>query len=77
LPKLNGRQVLACAKGNADLRGIPVVVLMSSIAEQDIVQSDDLGAGLWHQASRFESLPGHRHAGRKALVHYRQTAGDG
>ena len=44
LPKLNGRQVLANVKGDADLRGIPVVVLTSSSAEQDIVQSYDLGA---------------------------------
>jgi len=47
LPKMNGRQVLASVKGDADLRGIPVVVLTSSTAEQDIVQSYDLGANCY------------------------------
>jgi CheY-like chemotaxis protein len=47
LPRLNGRQVLASVKGDADLRGIPVVILTSSSAEQDIVQSYDLGANCY------------------------------
>ena len=47
LPKVNGRQVLAEIKGDADLRGIPVVVLTSSSAENDIAQSYDLGANCY------------------------------
>jgi two-component system response regulator len=47
LPRMNGRQVLASVKGDADLRGIPVVVLTSSNAEQDIVQSYNLGANCY------------------------------
>lgn len=47
LPRMNGRQVLASVKGDADLRGIPVVVLTSSGAEQDIVQSYNLGANCY------------------------------
>ncbi len=47
LPKLNGRQVLEQVKGDADLRGIPIVVLTSSNAEQDIAQSYDLGANCY------------------------------
>ena len=47
LPRMNGRQVLASVKGDADLRGIPVVVLTSSSAEQDIVQSYNLGANCY------------------------------
>ena len=47
LPRMNGRQVLANVKGDADLRGIPVVVLTSSGAEQDIVQSYNLGANCY------------------------------
>jgi CheY-like chemotaxis protein len=47
LPRMNGRQVLARVKGDADLRGIPVVVLTSSNAEQDIVQSYNLGANCY------------------------------
>jgi CheY-like chemotaxis protein len=47
LPRMNGRQVLAEVKTDADLRGIPVVVLTSSGAEQDIVQSYNLGANCY------------------------------
>jgi CheY-like chemotaxis protein len=47
LPKMDGRQVLAAIKTDADLRGIPVVVLTSSTAERDIVQSYNLGANCY------------------------------
>lgn len=47
MPRMNGRQVLANVKSDADLRGIPVVVLTSSGAEQDIVQSYNLGANCY------------------------------
>ncbi|MBK6683758.1 MAG: response regulator [Deltaproteobacteria bacterium] len=44
LPKVDGRAVLAAIKNEAHLRTIPVVVLTSSDAERDIVQSYALGA---------------------------------
>jgi chemotaxis family two-component system response regulator Rcp1 len=47
LPKMDGRQVLAQIKADADLRGIPVVVLTSSSAERDIIQSYNLGANCY------------------------------
>jgi two-component system, chemotaxis family, response regulator Rcp1 len=47
LPRMNGRQVLASVKNDTDLRGIPVVILTSSGAEQDIIQSYDLGANCY------------------------------
>ena len=47
LPKMDGRQVLMAIKNDADLRGIPVVVLTSSSAERDIVQSYNLGANCY------------------------------
>ena len=47
LPKMDGRQVLATIKADAELRGIPVVVLTSSTAERDIVQSYNLGANCY------------------------------
>ena len=47
LPKMDGRQVLAAIKTDADLCGIPVVVLTSSSAERDIVQSYNLGANCY------------------------------
>ncbi|MCX7898280.1 MAG: response regulator [Rhodocyclaceae bacterium] len=42
LPKKNGREVLAEIKADPDLRRIPVVVITSSEAEQDILMSYDL-----------------------------------
>lgn len=44
LPKIDGRQVLAELKGDETLRRIPVVILTSSEAEQDVLQSYDLHA---------------------------------
>ena len=44
LPGKNGHEVLEELKANADLRRIPVVVLTSSQAEEDIVTSYDLQA---------------------------------
>jgi two-component system, chemotaxis family, response regulator Rcp1 len=42
LPKKDGREVLAEIKADADLTRIPVVVLTTSRAEQDILQTYDL-----------------------------------
>lgn len=47
LPKKNGREVLAVIKGNPALKRIPVVILTSSNAEQDIVKSYDLHANCY------------------------------
>jgi CheY-like chemotaxis protein len=47
LPKRDGRQVLADIKGDADLRRIPVVVLSTSAAQEDIVRSYDLHANAY------------------------------
>ena len=47
LPKLNGRQVLAEIKKHEHLKKIPVVILTSSDAEQDIVKSYELGAACY------------------------------
>jgi CheY-like chemotaxis protein len=44
LPKVDGRQVLAEIKGDPDLRRIPVVVLTTSKAEEDVLRSYDLHA---------------------------------
>lgn len=43
MPKKDGREVLAELKGDPQLRQIPVVVLTTSKAEEDIVRSYDLG----------------------------------
>ena len=42
LPKMDGREVLARIKADPDLRRIPVVVITSSEAEQDILKTYDL-----------------------------------
>ena len=44
LPRRDGREVLAEVKADPDLRRIPVVVLTTSQAEEDIVRSYDLHA---------------------------------
>ncbi len=44
LPKKDGREVLAAIKGDAHLRHIPVVVLTTSQAEEDVARSYDLHA---------------------------------
>ena len=47
MPRKDGREVLAEIKGDPDLRGIPVVVLTTSHAEQDIVRTYNLHANAY------------------------------
>ena len=47
LPKMGGREVLAEIKRDPDLRRVPVVVLTTSAAEQDIVESYNLHANCY------------------------------
>ncbi len=47
LPKRDGRQVLEDIKGDPDLRRIPVVVLTTSEAEEDVLRSYDLHANAY------------------------------
>lgn len=47
LPKKDGREVLAEVKSDPDLHSIPVVVLTTSSAERDIVQSYELQANAY------------------------------
>jgi CheY-like chemotaxis protein len=44
MPRKDGREVLREIKADPELRDIPVVVLTTSRADQDIAQSYDLGA---------------------------------
>jgi CheY-like chemotaxis protein len=44
MPKKDGREALAEIKADSDLRNIPVCVLTTSAAEEDIFRSYDLGA---------------------------------
>ena len=60
LPKMDGREVLACIKADAKLKTIPVIVLTISDFEADIVKSYKLQANCYLckpvQLSEFETL---------------------
>ncbi|MEO7742435.1 MAG: response regulator [Usitatibacter sp.] len=47
LPKKDGREVLSEIKGDEDLRKIPVVILTTSKAEEDVLKSYDLHANCY------------------------------
>lgn len=47
LPRVDGREVLARIKGNERLRPIPVVILTTSKAEEDVLKSYDLHANCY------------------------------
>jgi CheY-like chemotaxis protein len=47
LPRKNGREVLAEMKGDSDLATIPVIVLTTSEAEEDILRSYQLHANAY------------------------------
>jgi CheY-like chemotaxis protein len=47
LPKYNGRQLLETIKSDADLCDIPIVVLTTSAAEEDILRSYQLHANAY------------------------------
>jgi CheY-like chemotaxis protein len=44
LPRMDGREVLAAIKADADLQRIPVIVMTSSSAEADVLRSYQLNA---------------------------------
>jgi two-component system, response regulator len=57
MPRMDGREALALIKADPDLRAIPVVVLTTSAAEEDIVRSYDLGVSSYIQKPvTFEKL---------------------
>jgi two-component system response regulator len=43
MPKMDGREALKLIKSDPELRRIPVIVLTTSKAEEDIFQTYDLG----------------------------------
>jgi chemotaxis family two-component system response regulator Rcp1 len=47
LPRKNGREVLAEIKADSDLRKIPIVVLTTSSAEEDVLKAYDLNANCY------------------------------
>jgi CheY-like chemotaxis protein len=47
LPRVDGREVLAAVKDDAELRQIPIVVLTTSEAEEDVLRSYALHANAY------------------------------
>ena len=47
LPKMDGRELLAIIKSDPNLRRIPVVILTTSKAEEDIIKTYDLHANCY------------------------------
>jgi CheY-like chemotaxis protein len=59
MPRKDGRQALQEIKADAALRRIPVVVLTTSKAEEDILRSYDMGASAYiTKPVTFDSLVG-------------------
>jgi CheY-like chemotaxis protein len=60
LPKMDGREVLALIKKDDNLKTIPIIILSSSDAEEDIAKGDQLKANCYLtkpvQLRAFESL---------------------
>jgi len=47
LPKMDGREVLACIKSDAALKTIPTIILTTSAAEADVLKSYELQANCY------------------------------
>lgn len=47
LPRMDGRQVLAQLKADSDLKRIPVVILTTSTAEEDVLKAYNLSANCY------------------------------
>ena len=57
MPRMDGREALAMIRTDPDLRQIPVVVLTTSKAEEDIFRTYDLGGSSFiTKPVRFEGL---------------------
>jgi two-component system response regulator len=57
MPRMDGREALRRIKSDPDLRRIPVVVLTTSTAEEDIVSSYDLGVNSYiSKPTKFTDL---------------------
>ena len=57
MPRMDGREALRAIKSDPDLRRIPVVVLTTSSAEEDIIKTYDLGVNSFvNKPVTFEGL---------------------
>ena len=58
MPRKDGREALEEIKADPELRRIPVVIMTTSKAEEDILRSYDLGAQLLHHQAGHFRAPG-------------------
>ena len=78
LPRKDGREMLAEIKADKDLKRIPVVVLTTSKAEEDIFRTYDLGANSFIvKPVSFEGLVEVMEALRRYWFEIVEIAGDG
>lgn len=57
MPKIDGREALAIIKSDKKLKSIPICILTTSRAEEDIIQTYDLGVNSYiRKPVSFESL---------------------
>jgi CheY-like chemotaxis protein len=57
MPKMDGREALREIKANPELRRIPIIILSTSSADEDVVRSYDLGANCFiTKPGTFEQL---------------------
>jgi CheY-like chemotaxis protein len=57
MPKMDGREALRIVKSDPELKRIPVIILTTSKAEEDIIQTYDLGANSFIcKPVRFQEL---------------------
>lgn len=67
MPKMSGREALQEIKSDPQLRDIPVILLTTSCAEENIKRAYELGANSYVQKpTRFQDLVALMHS----LVHY-------
>ena len=76
LPRMDGRELLAAIKDDENLRTIPVVVLTTSDAERDVVQSYTLHANAYiTKPIDMDQFVRDRAGHRRVLVRHRPPAG--
>jgi CheY-like chemotaxis protein len=57
MPRMDGREALRAIKSQPELRSIPIIVLSTSSADEDVVRSYDLGANCFiTKPGTFEQL---------------------
>jgi two-component system, chemotaxis family, response regulator Rcp1 len=60
MPRMDGRQVLACIKGDEDLKTIPIAILTTSEADEDVARCYKLHANCYFskpvELEAFEAL---------------------